>query len=174
MHPRISPLTLAVLLTATGLSASGCVSVPAAPRPPVPGVAPADVPSPSPADREHRAEQAPARGELAPTGTEKPARPRLAGVDEAGTGRAGEAPGPAQGATPRMREGRAAASQQRVRERRDPPPAAGSVPPRKDGRHPAVRSPRPRTDYGMSDLCRFSDGVANPSLVAMCRANYGR
>ncbi|RNL73534.1 hypothetical protein EBF04_26645 [Streptomyces sp. I6] len=61
-----------------------------------------------------------------------------------------------------------------MRERRDPAPAETSAPPRKDGRHPAVRSPRPRAGYGMGDLCRFSDGVADPSLVAMCRANYGR
>lgn len=174
MHPRIRPLTLAVLLTATGLSATGCVSVPATPRPPAPGIGPAGAPSPSPAGPEHRAEQAPARGELASTGPEKSPRPRPAGAGEADDGGPGGAPEPGRAEIRGAHDGQVAAPQRRARERRDTAPAEKAALPHGHGKHPAARAPRTRTDYGMGDLCRFSEGVADPAFVAMCRANYGR
>ncbi|MEV1053253.1 hypothetical protein [Streptomyces sp. NPDC049887] len=178
MHPRIRPLTLAVLLAATGLVTTGCVSVPGTPPPPAPGPAPAGAPSPASLSPERRAEQAPAHAELASTGPEESARSRPADDRAGGDGRRDKAPEPGRAEAPRAHHGHAAAPERRARGEREGTRAAEkAAPPRKHGRHATVtgvRPPRPRTDYGMGDLCRASDGVADPSLVAVCRANYGR
>ncbi|MFD4585282.1 hypothetical protein ACFWOY_11355 [Streptomyces sp. NPDC058423] len=176
MHPRIRPLTLAVLLAATGLAATGCVSVPATPpQPQAPGPVPAGTSSPSPVLADRRTEQAPAHGELASTGPQTSPRPRPADTREAGADRRDEARGPAAAGVPAAREGRADAPERRARGGRgESAPKEQARAPRKRGKHTGVRPIRPRTDYGMRDLCRASDGMADPSLVAMCRASYGR
>ncbi|WP_432076329.1 hypothetical protein [Streptomyces wuyuanensis] len=178
MHPRIRPLTLAVLLATTGLVATGCVSVPGTPPPPAPGLAPAGAPSPAPVAPDRAAEQAPAHGELASTGPEASPRPRPSKGHEADDGRRGRAGGPGGpggAVAPQGRERRAVVPQQPTRgERGDKASAEKAGSPRKHRKHSAVRPPRMRTHYDMGDLCRASDGVADPSFVAMCRASYGR
>ncbi|MEU6707598.1 hypothetical protein [Streptomyces wuyuanensis] len=175
MHPRIKPLTLAVLLAATGLVATGCVSVPGTPPPSAPGLAPAGAPSPAPVAPDRPAEQAPAHGELASTGPQASPQPRPSGGQEPDDGRRAEARGPGGADAAHGRERRAVVPEQPVRgERGDKASAEKARSPRKHRKHAGVRPPRVRTHYDMGDLCRASDGVADPSFVAMCRASYGR
>ncbi|MCZ7456845.1 hypothetical protein [Streptomyces sp. WMMC940] len=170
MHPRIRPLTLAVLLAATA-----CVSVPGTPPPPAPGPAPAGAPSPASLSPERPAEQAPAHAELASTGPEKPPRPRPADGRAGGDGRRDEAREPGGADAPRGRERRAAVPEKPAHGRQGGKARAEEArSPHKHRMHTGVRPPRVRTHYDMGDLCRASDGVADQSLVAMCRASYGR
>ncbi|TLQ42681.1 hypothetical protein [Streptomyces marianii] len=175
MHPRTRPLTLAVLLVATGLVATGCVSVPGTPPPPAPGLAPAGAPSPASLSPERPAERAPAHAELASTGPEESPRPRPSSGHEADDRRRAEAHAPGGADAPQGRERRAVVPEKPVRGRQgDKGRAEEARSPRKQGKHAGVRPPRVRTHYDMGDLCRASDGVADPSFVAMCRASYGR
>ncbi|MDI9886971.1 hypothetical protein QMZ92_22020 [Streptomyces sp. HNM0645] len=175
MHPRTRPLTLAVLLAATGLVATGCVSVPGTPPPPPPGLAPAGAPSPASLSPERAAEQAPTHAELASTGPEESPRPRPSSGHEADDGRRAEARAPGGADAPQGRERRAAVPEKPARGRQgDKGRAEEARSPRKHTKHRDVRPPRVRTHYDMGDLCRASDGVADPSFVAMCRASYGR
>ncbi|MER7818720.1 hypothetical protein ABTX79_25970, partial [Streptomyces sp. NPDC096153] len=73
------------------------------------------------------------------------------------------------------RDPRADAPERRARGARgEAAPREQASAPRKRAKHTGVRPIRPRTDYGMRDLCRASDGMADPALIAMCRASYGR
>lgn len=163
MHPRIRPLALAVLLTAT----TGCVSVSAVPpQPPAAGLAPAGDRSAAPAGPERPAEPT-ADGELASTGPQKPPLPRFADERKAEVPPQREAPARTPAKRPRDERPDAAPAVQPDRAEQ-----ARSRQPRKS--RSGVHPPRPRTHYDMDDLCRASNGVADPSFVALCRANYGR
>lgn len=160
--PRLAALLVPLVL----LTASACVSVPAAGRPAAPPAAPApasaaytpsSVPPPS---------QAPAREELVRTGDDKPraaAPPRE---------RARQAP-----AAPVHRTGRPEASApQRPRAAVRPVPAAprhpAAAPPRKKSQR---ARPNPAPAYDMRTLCRSAahNGVGQ-NIVDLCRSAYGR
>ncbi|MFE7773566.1 hypothetical protein ACFU5O_06660 [Streptomyces sp. NPDC057445] len=153
------PLALLALLTATG-----CVSVQGTQEPRTPGLGPAGNHSSSPLT----SPRPPVREELTSTGPEaREERDRTGGAKDEGRPAAQDpkdgvrhAPAP-----PRQAE-------RPVPPVRRTPPRTGS--PRKH--RPAggaVRPTRPRPGYDMAGLCRESAGVADPSLTALCRRNFG-
>ncbi|MGW2559308.1 hypothetical protein ACWCXB_08700 [Streptomyces sp. NPDC001514] len=162
MRLRTMPLALLALLTATG-----CVSVSGAPTsPPAPGLAPAGDRSAAPL----APGQPSARGELAETAPEKPKERSKAGK--------GQVPAPATSDRAHTDGDRSAPVPPRRAVHPEPPgrrtPSKVRVP-RADRPGIGVRpSSRPRPDYDMGKLCADSEGVADPSLTALCRDTYGR
>ncbi|MFD3889986.1 hypothetical protein [Streptomyces microflavus] len=154
--PRLAALLVPLVL----LTASACVSVPAAGRPatspavPAPAAAAYTPPSAPPPS------QAPGREELARMGDDKP---RAAASPRA---RARQAP-----AAPGRRTGRPEeSSPQRPRAAVRPGPA--DAPPRKK---PQRARPNTVPAYEMRTLCRSAarSGVGQ-SVVGLCRSTYGR
>ncbi|WP_351230773.1 hypothetical protein [Streptomyces sp. NPDC002133] len=168
MRLRTMPLAILTLLTATG-----CVSVSGPPAsPPAPSLAPAGDRSSAPL----APGQTSARQELGETAPEKSQQQT---TDKGmGTGEQRPDQDPAPGTPDRTRPDgdRSApvpprrAGHPEFPGRRTPPKVRL---PRTD--RPGVRPPaRPRPDYDMRKLCARSEGVADPSLTALCRDTYGR
>ncbi|MCX5426125.1 DUF6884 domain-containing protein [Streptomyces sp. NBC_00078] len=163
MRPMIAAASVALVLLSTG-----CVSV--APQGPTPRLSPAAAPRPAPSSES--VTQAPAREELVRVGSapsSPPARPkRTAATPPEESAAAPHSPGRPAVAPVVPRRAYRPEPPRRVR------PAA---PPRREVR-PPVRRPapvrRPSTGgYGMADVCRSAQGVADPSLVALCGSAYG-
>lgn len=162
MDHRIRPFALAVLLAATG-----CVSVPAAPQPTTPSRVPAGslLPAPTGSGEQSRP---PAQGELAPGGMAAPSEPEGTPAEREEQGALRRERPHAEHAEPSRVPG---ARSRAVRA--DAAPGEG-VRPRRRAPRPVVRPARPRAQYDMADVCEAAYGVADPSLVALCRAHYGR